>query len=198
MTSAATQKQRHHGNLKTALVDAGMGLLSEGGLSALTLRKCAARAGVSHAAPAHHFNGLKGLLTAMVARGFEIFTQSMIEHRDGAGDDPHEKLVAVCDGYLAFAKRNEAIATLMFMKEKFFTDDEGFQSASTAAYRVLADACAPFEPGASGSKGTEILIWSLVQGYATLVSSGQANEAVTPFSDILPMLKLRSDSRLSP
>jgi DNA-binding transcriptional regulator YbjK len=61
MTESADKKKPHHGNLRAALVSAGIELLEEGGLEALTLRKCAARAGVSHAAPAHHFEGLQGL-----------------------------------------------------------------------------------------------------------------------------------------
>ena len=67
MRNQPQKKQHHHGNLREALITAGVGLLNEGGLSALTLRKCAARAGVSHAAPAYHFKGLNGLLTAIAA-----------------------------------------------------------------------------------------------------------------------------------
>ena len=63
----APRTAHHHGDLRQALVAAGIELLDEGGLAALTLRRCAARAGVSHAAPAHHFKGLRGLLTAIVA-----------------------------------------------------------------------------------------------------------------------------------
>lgn len=191
MATTRSKKPHHHGNLKMALVDAGIELLSEGGLSALTLRKCAARAGVSHAAPAHHFNGLKGLLTAIVTEGFKTFTQTMIAHRDDTASAPHARLVAVGNGYLAFAKNNEAMATLMFMKNEIFTDDPEFRTASSAAYQVLADACAPFKSSAAGEKGTEVLIWSLVQGYASLTRSGQIDAEVTPFADILPLLDLQ-------
>jgi len=173
-------------------VEAGIDLLSEGGLSALTLRQCAARAGVSHAAPAHHFDGLKGLLTAIVTRGFQAFTQAMVEPCDAAGSSPHARLIAVCNGYLAFAENNDAMAALMFMTDAIFTDDPDYQTASNAAYQVLADVCVPFKTGAAGQRGTEILIWSLVQGYASLVRSGQVDTAVTPFADILPLLNLQT------
>ena len=191
MATTGSKKRHHHGNLKKALVDAGIELLSQGGLSALTLRKCAARAGVTHAAPAHHFNGLKGLLTAIVTEGFKTFTLTMIAQRDAAANDPRARLVAVCNGYLAFAKKNEAMATLMFMTNEIFTGEPEYQTASAAAYQVLVNACAPFKPGTAGNKGTEVLIWSLVQGYASLVRSGQVDADETPFADILPLLDLQ-------
>jgi len=191
MTASQPAKPRHHGNLKTALVEAGVALLAEGGHGALTLRKCAARAGVSHAAPAHHFNGLKGLMTAIVAQGFKLFTQTMIEHRDAASNTPHARLVAVCNGYLAFAQDNQAMAALMYMTDEIFSCDPEFQTASAAAYQVLAEACAPFNTGSAGPKGVEVLIWSLVEGYASLARAGTIDTSETPFADILPRLNLQ-------
>ena len=190
MTRAKPDKPRHHGDLKKALVEAGIELLLQGGVSALTLRKCAARAGVSHAAPAHHFNGIKGLQTAIATVGFTEFTATMIRYRNAAPDDPFSRLAAIARGYLAFARDNEAMATLMFMKDQVFFDDPELQAASDAAYRVLAETCAPFEPGPGGPKATEVMIWSLVQGYASLTRTGQVDAAETPFEDFLPLLGL--------
>ena len=73
------ENKQQHGNLKEALVLAGMQILEEEGLAALTLRRCAALAGVSHAAPAHHFDGLKGLRTAIAIRGYAILEQMMTD-----------------------------------------------------------------------------------------------------------------------
>ncbi len=184
-------KPHHHGNLKAVLIDAGIALLAEGGHSALTLRKCAARAGVSHAAPAHHFNGLKGLLTAIVTKGFKTFTSAMVEERDAAASDPGARLIAVGNGYLRFARNNEAMANLMFMTNEIFTNDPEYKGASGAAYQVLADVCEPFASDAAGQRRTEVLVWSLVQGYATLARSGQVNVEVVPYSDILSLLRLQ-------
>ncbi len=191
MTASQPTKPRHHGNLKTALVEAGVALLAEGGHGALTLRKCAARAGVSHAAPAHHFNGLKGLMTAIVAQGFKLFTQTMIEHRDAADEDPHARLVAVCNGYLAFAQDNQAMAALMFRTDEIFTCEAEYQTISSASYQVLAEACAPFNAGPAGARGVEVLIWSLVEGYASLARAGTIDTVETPFAAILPRLNLQ-------
>ena len=75
-------KPHHHGNLRNALIEAGIDLLKEGGLPNLTLRKCAALAGVSHAAPAHHFDGLDGLRQAIASEGFSRFRQAMLDASD--------------------------------------------------------------------------------------------------------------------
>ena len=75
--ASASNPARPPKYLRVALVDAGLALLAIEGLAGLTLRACAARAGVSHAAPAHHFAGLPGLLTAIAARGFGIFTDTI-------------------------------------------------------------------------------------------------------------------------
>ena len=74
--------------LRDVLIEAGIALLNEGGMAALTLRRAAARAGVSHAAPAYHFDGLPGLLTAIAARAFADFSNRMQAARDLAGSDP--------------------------------------------------------------------------------------------------------------
>ncbi len=191
MAKDLNTKKHHHGDLKKALVRAGIELLSEGGIEALTVRKCASRSGVSHAAPAHHFKGLKGLQTAIVTEGFRIFSKTMIAERDTAGDEPHARLIAIGNGYLKFSKNHDALAELIFMKKDIHHDDPDFQRAASAAYQVLADACAPFKPGAAGQKGTEVMIWSLVQGYANLARSGRVNAEETPFAEILPLLDLK-------
>ena len=62
---AKAGKRYHHGELKEALVSAGRKLLEEKGLRGFTLRECARRAQVSHAAPAHHFKSMDDLLEGL-------------------------------------------------------------------------------------------------------------------------------------
>ena len=81
--------------LRDALVDSACALLEEGGREALTLRRCAARAGVSHAAPAHHIDGIDGLLTAVAARGFEHFADALEGAAAAAPPDPRARLKAL-------------------------------------------------------------------------------------------------------
>ena len=179
------KKPHHHGNLREALIDAGVGLLEEGGLLALSLRKCAAMAGVSHAAPAHHFSGLNGLIGAICTRGFLSFSAYMTDERDRCGPDPADRLRAILIGYLNFAQDHPAMFTLMFGTRIEFEVDEMLSAAADKAYGVLAEACAPFIAADDPTpRATEVLVWSLVHGYATLRHFGQGTPN-GPIADIV-------------
>ena len=195
-----SKDKHHHGDLREALITAGIELMEVGGPEALSLRKCAAKAGVSHAAPAHHFNGIVSLKAAIVARSYKIFAETMQAHRQGACG-PRARLLAICDGYLDFANHHAALFQFMFQP---FTEDRAqinapvlaaLEAHSSAAFQELAEACAPFEPVAGQAGGTEALVWSLVHGYAMLFAS--APDGATPigtppdFAQILPSFPLR-------
>src|SRR4051812_33631905 len=65
-----TVSSYHHGNLRRVLIDTALEAIADQGVGALSLRDVARRAGVSHAAPAHHFGDKRGLLTAIAIEGF--------------------------------------------------------------------------------------------------------------------------------
>ena len=102
MTASPPSSHSRQRDLRNTLVRAGIDLLEEGGIEALTLRKCAARAGVSHAAPAHHFDGLAGLKAAIAAEGFRIFSNYMREARAQGDQSARGQLKSICRGYLQF------------------------------------------------------------------------------------------------
>ena len=154
--------------LRTALILAGMALLQEGGMPALTLRRAAARAGVSHAAPAHHFNGLPGLLTAIAARAFHLFCTAMEEARDHA-TTPFDRLQAICQGYLAFAAAHQGLFHVMFVSPEVLRADPDLTWHANRAYLILRDGCLPFAAqGADADEALETTVWSMVHGYAVL------------------------------
>lgn len=101
----AGRSSYHHGDLHDALLAAGESVLQERGLQGFTLRECARRAGVSHAAPKHHFGDATGFLTAIAARGFERLVTLLRSNL--AALEPAAELVdefhAVTCGYLEFA-----------------------------------------------------------------------------------------------
>src|SRR5712671_6417935 len=69
----------HHGALHDALLKAAERVLERDGLAGLTLRAVAREAGVSHAAPTHHFGDLTGLVSELAAIGFRQFNVAMGE-----------------------------------------------------------------------------------------------------------------------
>lgn len=162
------QTPHHHGNLREGLIEAGLALLIEGGTTALTLRRAAARAGVSHAAPAHHFDGLGGLLTAMAARAYRDFTKAMTARRDQAAPGAFAALVGVSQGYLDFAQTRAGLFHLIFVSPEVDRTDPEVMTASFQAYQVLREACLPFSPTAAPDPVIETAVWSAVHGYALL------------------------------
>lgn len=173
----SSKTPHHHGNLREALIDAGLMLLARDGMAGLTLRKCAALAGVSHAAPAHHFHGLNGLRNAIATRGFVIFADSMEEQAARCSQDPRARLHAICVAYVDFARRNPALFDLIFRGTwPHGGDDVDLAAAGTRAYGILAQACAPFVPAGAAPEIIETQVWSLVHGYASLLLSGKLGQ----------------------
>ena len=72
-----TDRPYHHGNLRRVLLDSACELIAERGPASLSLREVARRAGVSHAAPAHHFSDKTGLLTAVAAEGWDLLAADL-------------------------------------------------------------------------------------------------------------------------
>jgi len=182
----------HHGDLRNALVRAGLEILDEDGLDGLSLRKVAARAGVSHAAPAHHFVNREGLFVAIAAHGFDRFRDYMLEDRFASGTGPRDQLIGISRGYLRFSREQPALFRLNFSFEYKNHPDGDLQAASFRAYEVLADVCALFEPDPAGPGINELKVWSTVHGYATLsmFRRGQAaNGQQVPIELLLPDLR---------
>src|SRR5258708_20556908 len=94
MARAKSEKPYHHGELREALVAAGRKLLEEKGLRSFTLRECARRAQVSHAAPAHHFASIDDLLAEIATRGYHDLTAAIPAEGRRSGGAPAARPVA--------------------------------------------------------------------------------------------------------
>jgi len=111
------KRSYHHGDLREALVAAGEAVLAEHGLQGFTLRECARRAGVSHAAPKHHFGDVRGLLTEIAARGFAQLTRRLRTKLRAAHDDLDAQFIATAEAYLGFAEANPEHFRIMFRSD---------------------------------------------------------------------------------
>jgi len=77
-------------------------MAAESGPASVSLREVARRAGVSQAAPYHHFADKAALLAAVAEEGFRLFDA----HQDAAltpGADAVEQLASLGVSYLRFA-----------------------------------------------------------------------------------------------
>jgi AcrR family transcriptional regulator len=109
----ANPQPYHHGDLRRALIDTALELVTEEQDWAFSLREVARRAGVSHQAPYNHFPEKQDLLAAVAVVGFERLRDGML--RAMAGIDSPETLLAVIGRtYVRLGLENPALYRLMF------------------------------------------------------------------------------------
>ncbi|MGW1956300.1 TetR/AcrR family transcriptional regulator [Streptomyces sp. NPDC001920] len=152
----------HHGDLRRAILAAALDVIGADGPSALSLRDLARRAGVSHAAPAHHFKDRTGLLTAIAAEGFGLLASALTE-----ADDLKDAGVR----YVRFAREHPAHFQVMFTPELLRADDLELTTARTLAGDALRGAVSGVRPESFGidSRLAGVAAWSLAHGFATLL-----------------------------
>ncbi|MEI6572848.1 MAG: TetR/AcrR family transcriptional regulator [Alphaproteobacteria bacterium] len=168
--STKIEKSYHHGDLRRELLEAGLKILTEEGLHALTLRELARRVGVSHAAPYRHFADRDELILALALNGFERLAQALGE----AGKQirsPERQLEAMLMAYIAFGKGNMAQLTIMFSTIAA-KKSETLLEAAMRAFSLLIDAVGKAQSKAGRPKvnHSEIALglWVMVHGFAIL------------------------------
>lgn len=181
----------HHGALRAALLDAAEAILERDGIAALTLRAAAREAGVSHAAPAHHFGSLSGLLSELAASGFVRFRERMQAEAEAAGPDAEVRVIGLGRGYVGFARACPGLFLLMFRSERLDWSSPALSAAGAEAFALLT------QPGTGAEAhhappGLQDLVaatgrWSLMHGLATLVIDGRLGpvaDRVVPGADV--------------
>ncbi|MEM8863532.1 MAG: TetR/AcrR family transcriptional regulator [Chloroflexota bacterium] len=107
-------KSYHHGRLRETLIEAGIAILEEEGIHALSLRKVAKRAQVSHAAPYRHFDDKIALLCAIAEDGFKQLVNNIEQIMLETAEDPRLQLFELGHSYINFGIEHPAQLTLMF------------------------------------------------------------------------------------
>jgi AcrR family transcriptional regulator len=162
----------HHGDLQGALVKAARTILEDQGLAALSLRAVARAAGVSQAAPYHHFADKQALLGAVAAEGFDALAAAM-EMRMAKETSATARLHASGLGYVAFAVANPALFLLMFGGgEDRPSADARLTKARTRAYGVLEAAVTATAPAGVSVSLACLSLWARVHGLAKLILEG--------------------------
>ena len=124
----AKKLKYHHGDLRAALIQAADALIAEGGIETFSLRAAAQRAGVSPAAPAHHFGSARGLLTEVALLAYERIGQYL--DRVGPSDDPVADVRAVCLAIVTYAVDYPGHFRLMFRNDLVNRDDPRYSPTS--------------------------------------------------------------------
>ncbi|MEM7000746.1 MAG: TetR/AcrR family transcriptional regulator [Pseudomonadota bacterium] len=175
----------HHGDLRRALLDAADVVLEEQGMQGFTLRACARQAGVSHAAPAHHFKDIQGVLRAVAERGFARLVNAIKAELALVEGDLEAEMSATARAYVGFAEAHPEHFRIMFRADlmEFDADNrpdsvkETFLQLTNVILRQRNDPQA--QPGEVFVQRTpeqvnDILLgWCYVHGYAHLKAEGQ-------------------------
>jgi AcrR family transcriptional regulator len=184
MRKPAPKRPYHHGDLPAKLIAATESLILERGVDGFSLREAARRAGVSPAAPSHHFGDARGLLSEVALLGFRDFGDALAAADARAGDDPARRLDAQGAAYVAFAIQNPARFLLMFRNDKCDMTYAPLIEAGDRAYGLLEDAvraAARVKPGAPlppDAFGLLLATWSIVHGFAHLALGGKFDFAL--------------------
>lgn len=165
----------HHGQLREALATSGRALLEEKGIRGFTLRECARRAGVSHAAPAYHFASIDHLLAELAARGFDELAAAMTTEAHRAEGGAPGRLVGQGVGYMAFAAGNPALFQLMFSREANRLEAPALAAAAEKVRALHAAAVEAVIPHASGEIKQRMVDFASasIHGFIALLLDGQ-------------------------
>ncbi len=167
--STGSRLPYHHGNLRTALLAAAAEEIQAVGTARLSLRELARRAGVSHAAPAHHFTDKKGLFTALAADGFGLLRQRTTPTLSQPG-----ALLHAGERYVEFALDHPAHFTVMFDNTLLDQGNEDLTRERTAAFDVLYQALHTDTKVDDDAQlvAQATAAWAIVHGIATLWLTG--------------------------
>ncbi|RKH08417.1 TetR/AcrR family transcriptional regulator [Corallococcus sp. CA053C] len=178
---AADKARYHHGDLRQALVDAALTLISEEGFGALTLREVARRAGVTHAAPYRHFADKEALLEAVSQQGFRTMSREMRE-RMARVSGPLEQLSAAGVAYVLFAVRHPPHFRVMFGPHFTRPPQPDAAEEGTNAFQLLVGCIEAGQAAgllrAGESRRLTLTAWSLVHGLASLLVDRQLDDAM--------------------
>lgn len=192
---APSKAPYHHGDLRNALVDAGVGLIEQVGAEAFSLREVAREVGVSANAAYRHFEDKGALLTAIAVSGFERLSLGMQEAmlaarpRGAVKSRAVARFNAAARAYLDLAREHPQLYGLMFGSAgRACLAAEGTLVGPTPGAllgRVLDELVEEKLMSTKRREGAEVRVWSAVHGFASLAHSG-------PLAELSP--KARADA----
>lgn len=179
------KKSYHHGNLREALIEVAIPVLSNKGVIGLSLRELAISLGVSHGAPYRHFRNKAALLEAIAATGFVALRDICQRAASDYPQDPRRQLYEAGMGYVFYVSRNPEIADLMFRPS--LPRSEHCEQLQQAAGDAISSLTTIIESGKRAGvfvqRDTDDLVLtslSAVHGLAAFIASGLFVDANAP------------------
>jgi AcrR family transcriptional regulator len=168
----------HHGDLKSVILDEAATLVAERGADGISLRELARAAGVSHAAPAHHFSDRRGLFTSLATQGYRLLAAALTDARP--------KFIDAARAYVRFALEHPGHYEVMFDKSLYDDTDPELVMAAAAAGAELNRGVGTLddEHAKDDPEGAALAAWSLVHGFSLLWLNGAVETTGDPVATI--------------
>lgn len=191
---APAESSYHHGNLRAALIDAGLAALeankgAPAPSQALSLRELARQAGVTPNAAYRHFADKEALLKALAAEGFRQLAAQSREAQQAAEQSARNGTAAASGetgqqagfrasglAYVRFARANPALFRLMFGRFASDQRDAELAQAAMGAFQGVLTSASQVGGLPVDDPRTlvsAIIAWSLVHGLGHLALDGQ-------------------------
>lgn len=190
------KKSYHHGDLKNALIQAGVGILAKDGVSGLSLRKVAKKAGVSHTAPYSHFADKQALIAAISTEGFrQLYARLDVVARKYEGRSLTQ-LVEAAWAYVRFAlddpDRFKVMFSAILEKEKDYAE---FVAESQRNFRLIVQIVEANQAAGVLKSGPSDLItlsaWGTVHGFIMLLLEGQIPHRILDRAGVRELLEFQ-------
>jgi AcrR family transcriptional regulator len=184
--------------LRDRLIDVGVELVTSEGTGAVSLRKIARRAGVSHGAPRRYFPTHVELLSAIARRGFAGLAAQLAEAAAGSAGSARAQLASLGRAYLDFAASSRGMYELMFRHDLLESNRLGLREVSLPLFRMVTTLVTEAQPPAGAVP--EVVagaLWANLHGIAQLWLWGSLQLA-TGLADPEPLLQSALDAHLGP
>jgi len=177
------KKTYHHGDLKNALIKAGVEILAKDGVSGLSLRKVALKAGVSHSAPYSHFVDKQALIAAISTEGFRQLYERINAVAEKYKAKPEKQLIEAAWAYTQFAMDDSDRFKVMFSgileKEKEYPE---FVTESQRNFQLVKMIVEANQASGSLRSGASELValsaWGIIHGFVMLLLEGQISHTI--------------------
>lgn len=165
----------HHGDLRRSLIETGIELISQEGEENISLRKVAAKCGVSNAAPYAHFKNKDEFIMAIQQYVMDLFTTSL-EETATKYENTSEILPMLGKTYVMFFYHNPLYYDFLFSRKNIKimlsmdsngeTENQPLEILKNAAMKTLSRT----NMTTKMIQDKTVAMWALVHGLANIVT----------------------------
>lgn len=164
----------HHGNLKSALIEAGLKILKNEGAHKLSLREIAKVAGVTHMAPYRHFENKEALLADIAENGFKLLKENIEQNIEEYNENPRQQLIEISKTYVRIAIENPEYFNVMF--GGFISEQSKYENLEKISAQTFDRFIYVIKEGQKSGmirddepKQIAVTLWSMLHGIANLL-----------------------------